>query len=88
MVQVLKSQGRYISNTAQDSTFAIKSKYINMPVKGYQGKLIVLYKDLINKSYAASFYVNQDLSISLLTFLLKAAVNGYTIILRVRVYNI
>ena len=68
--------------------FAIKSKYINMPVKGCQGKPIILYKDFIDKSYTASFCVNQDLSISLLTFLLKAVVNSYTIILRVRVYNI
>ena len=38
-----------------------------MPVKGGQGKTIILYKDLINKSYTASFYINQDLSISILT---------------------
>ena len=88
MVQVLESQNRYISNIAQDGAFTIKSKYINMLVKGYQGKTIVLRKDLINKSYTTSSYINQDLSISLLTFLLKIVVNGYTIILRVGVYNI
>ena len=88
MVQVLESQDRYVSNIAQDSAFTIKSKYVNMPVKGYQGKTIVLYKDLINKSYTASSYINQDLSISLLTILLKTAINSYTIVLRVRVYNV
>ena len=59
-----------------------------MPVKGYQGKPIILYKDFINKSYAANSYINQDLSVSLLTFLPKAAVNSYTTILKVGVYNI
>ena len=88
MVQVLESQGYYISNTAQDSALAIKSKYINMLVKGCQGKPIILCEDLINKFYAASSCINQDLSVSLLTFLLKIAVNSYTIILRVRAYNI
>ena len=68
--------------------FTIKSKYVNMPVKGYQGKPIILYENLINKFYAASFYINQDLNISLLTFLLKTAVDGYTMILKVGVYNI
>ena len=43
---------------AWDGIFAIKSKYINMPVKGGQGKTIILYKDLINKSYATSSCVN------------------------------
>ena len=47
-----------MSNTAQDSAFAIKSKYINMPVKGYQGKTIILREDFINKSYTASSYIN------------------------------
>ena len=59
-----------------------------MPVKGCQGKPIILYKDLINKSYTTSSCVNEDLSISLLTFLLKIAVDGYTTILKVKVYNI
>ena len=68
--------------------FTIKSKYINMPVKGGQGKTIILYKDLINKSYAASSCINQDLSISLLTILLKTAVDSYTTVLKVRVCNI
>ena len=68
--------------------FTIKSKYVNMLVKGGQGKTIILYKDLINKSYTASSYINQDLSISLLTILLKAVVNSYTTVLRVRVYNV
>ena len=58
MVQVLESQGYYISDMAWDGAFAIKSKYINMPVKGGQGKTIILYKDLVNKSYAASFCIN------------------------------
>jgi len=47
-----------MGNTAWDSVFAIKSKYINMLVKGYQGKTIILCEDLINKFYAASSYVN------------------------------
>ena len=38
--------------------FAIKSKYVNMLVKGDKGKTIILYKDLINKSYATSSYIN------------------------------
>ena len=59
-----------------------------MLVKGYYGKPIILYKDLINKSYTASSCVNSDLSISLLTFLLKTVLNSYIIILRVGVYNI
>ena len=58
MVQVSESQGYHISNTAWDGAFTIKSKYINMPVKGGQGKTIILYKNLINKSYTASFYIN------------------------------
>ena len=59
-----------------------------MLVKGSQGKTIILYKDLINKSYTTSFYINQDLNISLLTILLKIVVNSYAIVLRVRVYNV
>ena len=59
-----------------------------MLVKGGQGKTIILYKDLINKSYATNTYINQDLSINLLIILLKITVNYYAIILRVRVYNI
>ena len=58
-----------------------------MPVKGGQGKTIILYKDFINKSYIANFYINQDLSVSLLTILLKIVINSYAIVLRVRVYN-
>ena len=68
--------------------FTIKSKYINIPVEGGQGETIILYKDLVNKSYAVSFCVNQDLSLSLLTILLKTAVDGYTIVLRVEVCDI
>ena len=41
-----------------DNAFAIKSKYINMPVKGGQGKTIILCKNLINKSYVAGSCVN------------------------------
>ena len=29
-----------------------------MPVKGGWGKTIILYKDFINKSYAANSYIN------------------------------
>ena len=47
-----------MGNTARYNAFAIKSKYVNMPVKGCQGKTIVLREDLIDKSYAASSYVN------------------------------
>ena len=68
--------------------FTIKSKYINMLVKGGQGKTIILYKDLVNKSYAASFCVNQDSSLSLLTILLKIAVNNYATVLKVKVCDI
>ena len=77
-----------MGNIAQYSTFAIKSKYVNMPVEGYQGKTIVLREDLINKSYTASSYIDQDLIVNLLTILLKAAVNSYTTILRVRICDI
>ena len=58
MVQVSESQGYYIGDTAWDGVFAIKSKYLNMPVKGGQGKTIILYKNLVNKSYAASSCIN------------------------------
>ena len=68
--------------------FTIKSKYINMPVKGGQGKTIILYKDLVNKSYTTNFCVNQNLSLSLLTILLKTVVDGYTMVPKVRIYNI
>ena len=43
---------------AQDCMFTIKSKYVNILVKGCQGKPIILRKDLINESYAASSYIN------------------------------
>ena len=59
-----------------------------MPVKGGQGKTIILYKDLVNKSYTANFCINQDLSISLLTILLKTAVNSYATVLKVKIYDI
>ena len=59
-----------------------------MLVKGGQGKTIILYKDLVNKSYATSSCINLDLNISLLTILLKTAVDGYTTVLKVKVYNI
>ena len=38
--------------------FVIKFKYINMPVKGGQGKTIILREDFINKFYATSIYIN------------------------------
>jgi len=47
-----------VGNIAQDSAFAIKSKYVNMPVKGGQSKTIILHKDLVNKSYATGSYIN------------------------------
>ena len=47
-----------MGNTARDGAFAIKSKYINMPVEGDQGKTIFLREDLINKSYTTSSYIN------------------------------
>ena len=54
-----------------------------MLVKGGQYKTIILRKDLINKLYTASFYINQDLSISsLLTILLKIVVNSYITVLQ------
>ena len=77
-----------MGNTARYSAFAIKSKYINMPVEGCQGKTIVLREDFIDKSYAASFCVNQDSSISLLTFLPKMVVNGYVTIPKVKVSDV
>ena len=43
---------------AWDGIFTIKSKYINILVKGGQGKTIILYKNLVNKSYAINFYIN------------------------------
>ena len=58
VVQVSESQGYHMSDTAWDGAFAIKSKYINMPVEGGQGKTIILHKDLVNKSYAASSCIN------------------------------
>ena len=59
-----------------------------MPVKGGQNKTIILYKDLVNKSYAASSYINQDLSISLLTILPKMVVDGYATVPKVKVCDI
>ena len=47
-----------MGNAALNNIFAIKSKYINMLVKGCQGKTIILYKHLINNFYATSFYIN------------------------------
>ena len=58
MVQISEFQGYYVSNTAWDSAFTIKSKYVNMPVKGGQGKTIILREGLVNKSYAASSCIN------------------------------
>ena len=77
-----------MGNMAWNGVFAIKSKYVNMPIKGGQGKTIILCKKFINKFYAAGSCVNKDLSINLLTILLKTAVNGYIIISKVRVCNI
>ena len=54
----MESQSYYMGDMAWDGAFTIKSKYINMLVKGGQGKTIILYKDLINKSYATSSYIN------------------------------
>ena len=59
-----------------------------MLVKGGYSKTIILRKDLINKSYTTISYINQDLSISLLTILLNIVVNSYTVVLGVRVCNI
>jgi len=58
MFQVLEFQGYHMGDTAWNGAFAIKSKYVNMLVKGGQGKTIILYKDLINKFYATGSCVN------------------------------
>jgi len=59
--------------------FAIKSKYINMLVKGVRVKLL---------SYTKILLINPMLLAPILIILLKTIVNGYATILRVRVYNI
>ena len=58
IVQVLEFWKYYIGNITRDSAFAIKSKYVNILVKGGYDKTIFLYKDLINKPYTTSSYIN------------------------------
>ena len=51
--------------------FAIKFKYINILVKGGQGKTIFLYKDLINKSYTTSSYIKLGLKYQPINYFTK-----------------